>query len=99
MPQFPKETLAKNAKGKEEARVLAERGKYVLYSYAEPESGKEADAGKRSLILESQSGKREHYFIIPIQGGRNLLLKEKNLGEGKKKIWNPGSGKAESEFE
>ena len=99
MPEFPKETLTKSAKGKEEARVLVERGKYVLYSYAEPETGKEASNGKRSLILESGSGKREHYFIIPIQGRRSLFLKEKNSSEEKKKIWNPESGRTEGEFE
>ncbi len=98
MAEYPKETLTKSKKGEDEVRSLLELGKYVLYNYLDPKSGKETEKGKRSLILRSEEGKEEHYFIVPLNEGRALFIKDK-AEQKKRMLWNPKEGKAEGDFE
>lgn len=99
MPEaYPPETLTKSKKGIEEVRALLGRGNFVLYNYLDPKSGKEAEKGKRSLILRDEEGKEEHYFIVPLNEGRALFINDK--AEGKERmLWNPKTKKVESGFE
>ena len=85
---YPKEVMTRSRAGKEEARVLVDRGAFVKYRYVDKETGKEDK--KVSVILNGEQG-REHFFIIPLKGERSLLIKQKS--EGLKKVFNENTGK------
>lgn len=97
--EYPKEVIAES-KGKKEARVLVERGKYVKYTYVDANTGKLVKEGKESIFLKSEEGKIEHLFIIPLQK-RFLLIKEKETEESvkKRKIFDKNKKKAVPLFE
>lgn len=87
MPKYPDEVIAVNKQGKKEVRVLVEHGKYVKYTYIDPETNKKVRVGKESIILKNTKGKQEHLFIIPIKG-KSLLIRK--LDDKKRKIWDKG---------
>lgn len=89
---FPESVLTKNKKGETEIRRLIDKGRFVRYDYIYPNSGKQAEKGKFSIILKNEAGKEEHYFLIPIKGGRFLTVipkeekKERRVWDGKKAV-------------
>lgn len=85
MPSFPEEVLTRTKKGELEVRSLIDRGRYVRYNYLDPESGKPMEGGKVKLVLVSESGTAEEYFIIPTKSKRDLLIPAAEKGE--RKIW------------
>ena len=80
---YPKEVLTKSKAGKEEARVLIDQGKFTRYKYIDTKTGK-ADK-KVSLILDS--GKKEHFFLLPLKQGRRLMIEQKNMKSESKHIY------------
>ncbi len=85
MERFPEEVITVSKRGKREVRVLVDRGRYVRYEYLDPVTGKKSE-NKVKLVLLTEDGKQEEYFIIPLkQEGRFLLLKAE--AKGNRKIW------------
>lgn len=72
--EYPKETIAVGTKGKKEARVLKSKGQdFVVYGYFDIETKKMLD--KYSILLRREGGEVEHFFIVPIAGGREMVVK------------------------
>lgn len=83
--EYPKEVIAASKQGKEEARILIDKGEFVRYRYKDIKTGKEIS--KYTILLRSEKG-IEHYFIVPYQG-RELVVKHTKENRNKKrKIWN-----------
>lgn len=90
--KYPKEVLAK-AKGKEEARVLIDRGKFVRYRYIDTATGK---ASAKYTLLLNNGKEIGHYFIVPMKG-KELVVKR--IKESKKrKLWDKEKKKIVSDF-
>ena len=85
MKPFPDEVLTRTNKGEIEVRSLIDRGRYVRYSYLHPETGQPVEGGKVKLVLVSESGKTEEYFVIPTKSRRDLLIPAAE--KGPRKIW------------
>ncbi len=85
MPTFPDEVLTKTKKGETEVRSLIDRGRYVRYRYLHPDTGEPMEGGKLKLVLISEAGKTEEFFVIPTKSRRDLLLPAGEKGE--RKIW------------
>lgn len=83
MTKFPEEVLTKTKRGELEVRWLVDRGHFVRYRYVNPESGKPMEGGKVKIVLRGKD--TEEYFIIPVKGNRNLMLKAEEKGE--RKVW------------
>ncbi len=85
--QYPEEVLTKSKKGKIEARVLVDSGKFVRYEYVDPETG---ERGENKVKIVLYNGRDyEEYFIIPLkQGNRKLLIQAEKKED--RKIWNHG---------
>ena len=90
--EYPECVLTKNKKGETEVRRLLEKGVFVKYDYIYPETGKQAEKGKLSIILKTPRGE-EHYFLIPLKGVRFLAVKPKEEKPGRR-FWDPRKGKA-----
>jgi len=74
MTMFPEEVLTRTKRGETEVRSLIDRGRYVRYNYAHPETGQPMEGGKVKLVLLSDSGRTEEFFIIPTKSKRDLLI-------------------------
>lgn len=85
MSTFPGEVLTKTKKGEIEVRSLIDRGRYVRYNYLHPETGEPMEGGKVKLVLVSESGKTEEFFIIPTKSRRDLLIPAPE--KGARRIW------------
>jgi len=85
MAHFPDEVLTRTKKGELEVRSLIDRGRYVRYNYLHPDTGEPMEGGKVKLVLISEAGTTEEYFIIPTKSQRNLLIPAPEKGE--RKIW------------
>lgn len=85
MPTFPDEVLTKTKKGETEVRSLIDRGRYIRYNYLHPETGQPMEGGKVKLVLISEGGRAEEFFIIPTKSRRDLLLPAAE--KGARKIW------------
>ena len=85
MTTFPEEVLTRTKKGDIEVRSLIDRGRYVRYSYLHPETGQPMEGGKVKLVLLSDFGKAEEFFIIPTKSRRDLLIPAAE--KGPRKIW------------
>ncbi len=85
MPVFPEEVLTRTKKGEIEVRSLIDRGRYVRYNYLHPKTGEPMEGGKVKLVLISESGKTEEFFIIPTKSMRDLLIPAAE--KGSRKIW------------
>ena len=83
--RFPDEVLTRTKKGEIEVRSLIDRGRFVRYNYLHPETGEAMEGGKVKLVLASESGKTEEYFIIPTKSKRDLLIPAPE--KGARKIW------------
>jgi hypothetical protein len=88
--KYPESVLTKNQKGEIEIRNLLERGEFIKYNYADPETGKIMKSGKFSIILKSDKGE-QHIFLIPIKGNRFLAIEDKEkkprqVWDGKKAV-------------
>ena len=70
MPKFPDEVLTRTKKGELEVRSLVDRGRYVRYNYLHPETGEPMEGGKAKLVLLSDRGVTEEYFIIATKSKR-----------------------------
>lgn len=93
MPKYPDSVLTKNKKGETEVRNLLSHGSFVKYNYIYPETGKVAERGKFSIILkDSETGKQEHYFMIPMKGNRFLGIPQKE--KKSRKLWDDKRKKA-----
>jgi len=85
MPTFPADVLTTTKKGETEVRSLIDRGRYVRYNYLHPESGQPMEGGKAKLVLISEKGAAEEYFIIPTKSRQSLLLRAAE--KGARKVW------------
>ena len=85
MTTFPEEVLTRTKRGEMEVRSLIGRGGYVRYNYLHPDSGQPMEGGKVKLVLRSESGKTEEFFIIPTKSRRDLLIPAAE--KGARKIW------------
>ncbi len=85
MASFPNEVLTTTKKGEIEVRSLIDRGRYVRYNYLHPDTGEPMEGGKVKLVLLSESGKTEEFFIIPTKSHRDLLIPAAE--KGARKIW------------
>ncbi len=85
MPRFPDEVLTITKKGETEVRSLIDRGRYVRYNYLHPETGQPMEGGKAKLVLISEQGATEEYFIIPTKSKRNLMLPAAE--KGARRVW------------
>ncbi len=57
----------------------------MRYNYLHPDSGKPTEGGKVKLVLLSESGKTEEFFIIPTASKRDLLIPASD--KGARKVW------------
>ena len=85
MAKFPEEVLTRTKKGEIEVRSLVDRGRYVRYRYLHPETGEAMEGGKVKLVLRSEAGRTEEYFIIPTKSKRDLLIPATE--KGARKVW------------
>ena len=85
MTRYPEEVLTRTKKGEIEVRSMIDRGRYVRYSYLHPETGEPLEGGKVKLVLVSEGGKTEEFFIIPTKSRRDLLVPAAD--KGARKIW------------
>ena len=82
---FPEEVITISKKGKKEVRNFVGKGRFVIYNYLDPETGKSVENKKR-LILKFEDEHREEYFIIPTTNGKRNLMIVAEEKEGRK-IW------------
>ncbi len=94
--KFPESVITKSKSGKLEVRALVSKGKYIMYRYLDPTSGKESNK-KQKLLLKSVDGKIKQWFIIPMQKPRSLMIAAE-LKEPEKKVWNEKTQKEEGLF-
>ncbi|MDY6985406.1 MAG: hypothetical protein SVE93_03250 [Candidatus Thermoplasmatota archaeon] len=80
--EYPEEVITESKKGKKEVRKLIDRGSFVRYEYIDPDTGERGES-KIKLVLKGKTV--EEYFIIPVKGGRSLMLKAEE--KGARKIW------------
>src|SRR5213079_3011332 len=80
MATFPSEVLTRTKNGEVEVRSLIDRGRYVRYNYLDPETGESMEGGKVKLVLLSDAGRTEEYFIIPTKSKRDLLIPASEKG-------------------
>ena len=85
MPTFPEEVLTRTKKGETEVRSLIDRGRYVRYRYLHPQTGEAMEGDKVKLVLLSEAGRAEEYFLIPTKSERKLLIPASE--KGARKIW------------
>ena len=85
MSRYPEEVLTRTKKGDIEVRSLIDRGWYVRYNYLHPETGEPLEGGKVKLVLVSEGGKAEEFFIIPTKSRSDLLVPAAE--KGARKIW------------
>ena len=85
MATFPEEVLTRTKRGEIEVRSLIDRGRYVRYNYLHPETGAAMEGGKVKLVLISETGRTEEYFIIPTKSKRDLLIPAAE--KGARKVW------------
>lgn len=85
MATFPEEVLTRTKRGEIEVRSLVDRGRYVRYRYLHPETGEPMEGGKVKLVLRSEAGQTEEYFVIATKSKRDLLIPAVEKGE--RKIW------------
>ncbi|TLZ72029.1 MAG: hypothetical protein E6K06_05245 [Methanobacteriota archaeon] len=85
MTDFPDEVLTRTKKGEIEVRSLIDRGRYVRYRYLHSETGEVMEGGKVKLVLLSDAGRAEEYFIIPTKSKRDLLIPAAE--KGARKVW------------
>ena len=83
--KFPDDVLTRTKKGEIEVRSLIDRGRYVRYNYLHPETGEPMEGGKVKLVLISERGETEEYFIIPMRSKRDLLIPAAE--KGARKVW------------
>lgn len=81
--KYPESVITKSRKGKTEVRRLLDCGKYARYDYLDPESGARAEE-KEKLVLIS-GNMTEEYFIVPVKGGRRLMLPVES--KGRRMVW------------
>ncbi len=85
MTTYPEEVLTTTKKGEVEVRSLIDRGRYVRYRYLHPDTGEPMEGGKMKLVLISESGRTEEFFVIPTKSKRELLLPAAE--KGARKVW------------
>ncbi len=85
MVTFPDEVLTRTKNGEVEVRSLIDRGRYVRYNYLNPETGEPMEGGKVKLVLVSESGKTQEFFVIPTKSKRDLLIPATE--KGARKLW------------
>ena len=85
MNAYPEEVLTRTKKGELEVRSLIDRGRFVRYNYLHPETGEALEGGKVKLVLISEAGRTEEYFIIPTTSKRDLLIPAAE--KGARKVW------------
>ncbi|MBW2980441.1 hypothetical protein KY360_03430 [Candidatus Woesearchaeota archaeon] len=95
--KYPNSVITYDRKGDKEIRLLVDKGKFCRYQYTDPKTGKLLEKGKTSIILKNSKGILEHFFLIPIKGGRFLTLKLKDA-EKVRKVWNKSKKKEENLF-
>ena len=83
MAGFPEEVLTRTKAGEIEVRSLIDRGRYVRYHYLQPDRGEPMEGGKVKLVLLSDAGHTEEYFIIPTRSKRDLLIPAAERGARK----------------
>ncbi len=88
MSPFPEDVLTKTRKGEIEVRSLIDRGRYVRYNYLHPDTGEPMEGGKVKLVLVSDDGGMEEYFVIPTKSKRDLLIPAPE--KGARKVWDGG---------
>src|SRR5437870_13219006 len=80
MTDFPDEVLTRTKKGEIEVRSLIDRGGYVRYRYLHSETGEVMEGGLIKLVLLSDTGRTEEYFIIPTRSKWYLLIPSEERG-------------------
>ncbi len=85
MASFPDEVLTRTKKGEIEVRSLIDRGRYVRYNYLHPDTGEPMEGGKVKLVLISDAGEAQEYFLIPTKSKRDLMIPAAE--KGARRIW------------
>ena len=83
--KFPEEVLTRTKQGELEVRSLIDRGRYVRYNYLDPETAEPMEGGKVKLVLVSEAGTVEEFFVIPTKSRRDLLIPAPE--KGARKVW------------
>jgi len=95
MAKYPETVLTKDRKGNVEVRNLVSRGKFVIYDYRDVKTFKQVENNKKKLCLKDENGEVKEYFIIPLKGGRALLIEPKEKEEKETRVWNEKTKKEE----
>ena len=85
MSPYPDDVLTRTKKGELEVRSLIDRGRYVRYNYLDPDTGAPMEGGKVKLVLVSESGRTEEFFVIPTKSRRDLMIPAPE--KGARKVW------------
>ncbi|HEY7587544.1 MAG TPA: hypothetical protein VIB49_02190 [Thermoplasmata archaeon] len=85
MATFPEEVLTRTKKGEIEVRRLIDRGRYVRYNYLHPDTGAPMEGGKVKLVLISEGGRTEEFFVIPTKSKRDLMIPAAE--KGARMVW------------
>jgi hypothetical protein len=93
--EYPSSVITRTRSGKVEVRGFTSRGRYVIYQYLNPETGK-ADDKKKKLCLMDEEGKIQEFFIIPLKSSNRSLLVVAEKGDAERKVWNPKTGSEET---
>ncbi len=80
--EFPEEVIAVTKRGKREVRSFIDRGTFVRYAYLDPETGEQKER-KCKLVLRTEDGTIEEYFVIPTGKNRFLMLRGEEKGPRK----------------
>jgi len=95
---YPESVLTKSKKGKIEVRSLIDAGEFVRYEYLDPETGEKTEnkyklvlIPKKQNLTRSAPLKVSEFFIVPIAGGRFLMIPAEEKGsralwDGKKAV-------------
>ncbi|MEM4336570.1 MAG: hypothetical protein QXG86_01030 [Candidatus Woesearchaeota archaeon] len=83
--KLPKDVIAVTKDGKEEARILIDKGEFIRYKYRDLNTGKELK--KYSILLRSDKG-IDHYFLVPYKGKELVVKKFSESKTKKRKVWN-----------
>ncbi|RLF48992.1 MAG: hypothetical protein DRN20_03265 [Thermoplasmata archaeon] len=80
--EYPKDVLTISKKGKVEVRNLVDRGKFVMYEYLDPKTGKRSENKVKLVLLGKE---KKEFFLIPLKDGRYLCLPTEY--KGRRQVW------------
>ena len=95
--KYPEEVLTTDRRGNIEVRNLISEGRFIMYDYRDPKTFRQLENNKLKLYLKDEEGKKG-FYLIPLKGGRYLMIEAKQDKHPERKVWNEKKKKAEELF-